>query len=110
MFLEPDRLVAAVSAFAGGLFWGGFHLATTILAGQPVTETDVVRALANVTLGLLGGGLLAYFVAPAIAPLIPFASLRDLHAVGFGLGAVAWEVAPFVYRGLHARALKLGKG
>lgn len=104
---EPDRVVAAFSALAGGAFWGLFHLATTLLAGQPVGRREVVTAAANVAVGLMGGMFAAYFLAPAIAPLIPWASLRDLHAVGFGIGAASWEVAPFAYRLLRRRAQRI---
>lgn len=104
MIPDPDRLTAALSALAGGAFWGLFSLATTLLAGQPVARADLLRALANVAAALIAGALVAYFLAPAVAPLIPWASLRDLHAVGFGMGALAWELAPFVYRIARARA------
>lgn len=110
MGLEPDRLTAAIAACAGGVFWGLFRLATTVLAGQPVAGSDVVRAGLNVAVGVGAGVLVAYFLAPALAPLIPFPSLRDLNAVGFGLGAGSWELAPFAYRILAARAAKLGQG
>lgn len=107
---DPDRIVAAVSALFGGAFWGLFHLATTLMSGQPVGRADTIRAVANIVIGILGGGLVAYFVAPAIAPLIPLKTLRDLHALGFGIGASAWEVAPFAYRLLHRRAASFGQG
>lgn len=108
--LDPDRLTAAISAFAGGVFWGLFHLATSVLAGQPVAHADLLRAIANVAIGILGGVLAAYFLAPALLPLIPVASLRDLHALGFGIGAGSWELAPFAYRMLKARAAKVEGG
>lgn len=101
---EPDRLIAALSAVAGGVFWALFHVFTTLLAGQPVRAQDLVKVGANVAVGIAAGALVAYFLAPAVAPLIPFASLRDLHAVGFGIGALAWEMAPFIYRIAKARA------
>lgn len=98
---DPDRLIAALSALAGGCFWGLFHFATAVLSGQPVGATAIVLALANVLVGIVGGTLLAYFVGPAVAAMIPVASLRDLHTVGFGIGAGAWEAAPFAYRWLR---------
>lgn len=109
MLPDPDRLTAALSALAGGIFWGLFQVATMLLAGQPLGEGAVFRALANVAVGLLGGVLAAYFLAVSLAPMIPFASLRDLHAVGFAIGAGSWEVAPFVYRWLTATAAKRAK-
>lgn len=110
MVPDPDRVVASVSALFGGVFWGLFSLSTALLAGQPVAADVLLRAVANVAIGIIGGALLAYFVGPALAPLIPFAALRDLHAVGFGLGVGAWEVAPFLYRGLRSRAKGFAKG
>lgn len=107
MPLDPDRLTAALSALAGGVFWGGFHLATTLWAGQPATRDQVLRAAGNVAAAVLMGVLAGYFVAPSIAPLIPLETLRDLHAVGFGVGAAAFELAPFAIRILRGRAARL---
>lgn len=104
MIIDPNRLTAAWSALAGGVFWGMFKFSTALLAGLPIGPADMIRAVANVAIGIGGGVLVAYFVAPALAPMIPFASLRDLHALGFGLGAGSWELAPFLYRLLRARA------
>jgi hypothetical protein len=43
------------------------------------------------------GAIAAYFVGPALASLVPLESLQDPHAVGFGIGAGAWEsVGPLV--------------
>lgn len=108
MGLDPERLTAAIAACAGGVFWGLFRLTTSLLAGQSVAGSDVIRAGLNVAAGLIAGILVAYFVAPALAPLIPWPSLRDLNAVGFGLGAGTWEIFPFVLGLARARAAKLG--
>lgn len=94
---EPDRLVAALSALAGGVFWGMHNLATALWARQPLQDAQVVGALANVAMAILGGAMAAYCLAPALTPLIPIAPLRDPHAMGFGIGAGSWELAPFVF-------------
>lgn len=98
--MPPDdvRTTLGLSALAGGAVWGLYHLATTLLAGQPVHRQDLILAGLNVSCAVAMGGLVAYFVGPTLAPLIPVAGLRDPHALGFGIGAVAWEVAPIVYR------------
>lgn len=101
---DPERLTATLAALAGGAFWGLYHLATALLAGRPVAQRDILLAGLNVAVGMLGGAAAAYFLAPALATLIPLESLRDLHAVGFGIGAGAWETAPFVFRALHGWA------
>lgn len=110
--MEPDqiRFTAAMSAVAGGIFYGMFHLATALWGGQPVGVQEMVRAAANVIFAVFGGVLVAYFLAPALAPLIPLESLRDPHAVGFGIGFGAWEAAPFGIRLLRGRAEKIAKG
>lgn len=106
---EPPRQALAISAFAGAAFWGMFHLWTTIWAGQPVARTDVVKAAVNVAMGLLGGVMVAWFLGPAVTPYVPLAGLKDPHVVGFAIGAATWEVAPFVYSWLRARAARTAK-
>lgn len=106
---EPPRLVMAVSAAAGGVFYGMVHLTTTLMAGQPVHRADLIRAAANVLMAILSGALVAYFLGPAIASYVPVAALREPYALGFGIGAGAFEVAPFAYRLLRARAAKIVK-
>ena len=102
MTLDPDRLQTAVAALAGGACWGLFHLATTLLNGQPVGRSDVLRAVANVIFGMIVGALAGYFVAPSLADLIPFASMRDPHVAGFAMGAGAWISWPFLQSWLGA--------
>lgn len=107
--MPPDdvtRTTLGLSAIAGAAVWGCYHLTTTLLAGQPVHRQDVILASLNVAAAILMGCLVAYFVGPALMPLVPIAGLRDPHAFGFAIGAVAWEAAPFLYRWLRVIAAK----
>jgi hypothetical protein len=111
--MPPDdlRSTLGLSAIAGGAVWGLYHLATTLLAGQPVHRQDILLASFNVAAAIAAGALAAWFVGPALIPLVPIAGLRDPHAIGFGIGAVAWEAAPFAYRWLRMfSASKAGGG
>lgn len=111
--MAPDdmtRTTLGLSALAGGAVWGLYHLATTLLAGQPVHKQDIVLASLNVAAAILMGSLVAYFIGPVVAPMIPVAGLRDPHALGFGIGAIAWEVAPFAYRLVRREAKKQAEG
>jgi MFS family permease len=109
MDTEPPRLALALSALAGAAVWGTFHLVTTLWAGQPVARADQLRALANVAAALLVGALCAYFVGPAVADYVPLAGLRDPHVVGFGIGMLAWEAAPFFFSWARLRAKRIAK-
>lgn len=109
MGLDPDRLQAAVAACAGAICWGLFHFATTVLAGQPVSRGDVLRASANVVFGIIVGVLAGYFIVPALAELIPWASMRDPHVSGFAVGAGAWISWPFLKSGIERWAGKTSK-
>lgn len=112
--MPPDdvslRATLGLSALAGAAVWGCYHLATTVWSGQPVHRQDLILAACNVTAAILVGGLVAYFLGPVLSPLIPMEGLRDPHAVGFGLGAVAWEAAPFAYRWVRIFAARKAGG
>jgi hypothetical protein len=108
--MPPDESLPAaygLSALAGGAMWGLYHLATTLLAGQPVHRQDLILAALNVACAIAMGGLVAYFVGPALAPLIPIESLRGPRPGGFAIGAVSWELAPMVYRWAKLLAAKM---
>lgn len=107
---EVARSTLGLSALAGGAVWGLYHLATTLLAGQPVHRQDIILAALNVACAIAAGGLVAYFLGPVLTPLVPIQGLREPHAVGFALGAVAWEAAPFAYRWLRLFAAKKSEG
>lgn len=112
--MPPDdavRQTLGLSAIAGGAVWGLYHLATIALAGQPVHRQDLILAAVNVACAVVAGGLVAYFLGPVIGPMIPLDGLRDPHALGFGVGAVAWEAIPFAYRRFRSiAAQKTGEG
>lgn len=99
--MPPDdvtRVTLSLSALAGGAVWGLLQLATKLLAGQPVHRQDLILAGLNVACGIAAGVLVAYFLGPALGPLIPVEGLRDPHALGFGIGALSWELAPIAYK------------
>src|SRR5665213_3185059 len=106
---ELSRSTLGLSAIAGGAVWGLYHLTTTLLAGQPVHRNDVVLASLNVAAAMVMGALVAYFLGPVIAPWVPVAGLREPHALGFGIGAISWEAAPFAYRWVRLAAAKRSK-
>lgn len=102
MSLDPERLTAAASALAGGAFYGLINVSALVLAGQPVTRIDLLRAGVNVGCAMAGGALVAYFLLPNLAASIPWTSLRDAHGLGFVIGAFGWVVAPSVYKWVRA--------
>lgn len=95
---EVTRSTLGLSAIAGGAVFGAYILATRLLAGQPVHRQDVILAFANVAAAVMVGALVAFFVGPVLIPMIPLEGLRDSHAVGFGIGATAWEFAPLFFK------------
>jgi hypothetical protein len=110
MPLDPDRLQAALAAVAGGVFYGMFHLTTMLFTGIAPARADILKAVANVLFAVLAGALVAYFLAPSLLQMVPWKEMRDLHSVGFVLGASAWELAPFAYRKARVwAAAKAGK-
>jgi hypothetical protein len=111
MDTEPPRqaLDFGLSAIGGSIFWGLYHLTSLWRAGKAVEPRHVVRAVMTVAAGILMGLLAAVFLGPSLAGLVPIAGLRDAHVVGFAIGAVAWEAAPFLFRGLRAFGAKKAK-
>lgn len=102
--IDPDRVRVAVAAFAGAFVYGVFTVVTLFLTGQHVSRKDLAKAGLNVFAAALCGVITAVVVAPAIAGLIPWASMRDLPTIGFIFGAVTWEVMPFALQGVRNRA------
>lgn len=102
--LDPDRLRVGLAALAGAVVYGVFSLVTLFMTGQHVSRLDFARALANVGAATVAGVVTAYVIAPWLSLLIPFAHLRDDVTVGFFVGALTWEVAPFFILGVKNRA------
>lgn len=102
--LDPERVRVALAAFAGAFVYGVFTLVTLFMTGKHVSRTDFLKAGLNVLAAALCGVITAVVIAPAVASLIPWASMRDLPTIGFFIGAVTWEVMPFALKGLRNRA------
>lgn len=102
--IDPEAVKRGLAAFAGAFVYGVFTLVTLFMTGQHVSRKDLFRAGLNVTAAAVCGVTTAVIVAPAIAAAIPFASLRDLPTISFFIGAVFWEVLPFVMLGVRNRA------
>lgn len=98
MDTEPPRLALAIYSLCGSIFFAMFHLATSLWAGQPVAVTDVIKAFANMVFAIVSGFLVAYALGPAIGSYFPAGELRDPHVVGFVVGALTWEAAPWFFR------------
>lgn len=104
ILIDPDRVKIAVAAFAGAFVYGVFTLVTLFMTGQHVSRADIFKAALNVTAAAMCGVLAAVILTPAMAGVIPWASMRDLPAIGFLIGAVFWEVLPFLLLGVKNRA------
>jgi len=109
MDTEPPRLAMGWSAFAGSILWAMYTLTIAMAAKQKLSPRAWVNAGLNVVAGIVAGVLVAVFLGPALTALIPVASLRDPHVVGFGLGAGAWEVVPWVYVLIRGRAARIAR-
>jgi len=87
-----------LSSLAGGAFYGLYHLAAVLLAGQPPTHRDVVRAVGNVICAIIAGALFATYAGAAV---LEWANVEFLDhnpsALGFGIGALTWELIPIAY-------------
>jgi len=102
--IDPDRVKIALAASAGAFVYGVFTVVTLFMTGQHVSRADLFRAGLNVFAATLCGVVTAVVVAPAVAGVIPWASMRDLPTIGFFIGALAWEVMPFLLQGVRNRA------
>lgn len=101
---DPERVRIAIAAFAGAFVYGVFTLVTLFMTGAHVSRADFLKAGLNVIAAAMCGVVTAVIVAPAVAGVIPWASMRDLPTIGFFIGAVTWEVLPFALKGLRNRA------
>ncbi len=103
-FIDPDRLRIAAAALAGAVVYGVFTLVTLCMTGQSVRRADLIRALANVIAAAVTGVIVAVVIAPNLTLVIPFVHLRDTSTVAFFIGALTWEVLPFLLLGVRNRA------
>jgi hypothetical protein len=102
--IDPDRLRIGLAALAGAVVYGVFTLVTLFMTGQSVRRVDLIRALANVIAAAVTGVIVAVVIAPNLTLVIPFVHLRDTSTVAFFIGALTWEVLPFLLLGVRNRA------
>lgn len=107
--LNPDGIKASVASLWGSAVFGVYYVVTRLLSGQPVTVRDCLYVLANVAAATFCGLVTAYFIGPTIASLMLLKPLQNVEGVGFVIGALLWEVMPFIIAGARARAKKLGR-
>ena len=104
MGLDPDKLTHVVAGLAGATVYGIFTVATLMTSGQHVTRVDLMRAAINMAAAALVGVLAAYFLAGVLAGAVPWVSLRSADLMAFAIGAIGWEVLPWVISGARGRA------
>ena len=102
--LDPDRIRVAVAALLGAVVYGVFTLVTLFMTGAHVSRLDLFRAALNVVAAVVCGVIVAVVLAPWLTLWIPIVSMRDPVPVSFFIGALAWEVLPFVFLAARNRA------
>jgi hypothetical protein len=102
--IDPEKARVAGAALAGAMVYGTYTFFAKILNGKRVSREDVILVLLNVLAAALCGVTTAVIVAPVVASMIPWVSLRDLPTVGFLIGALTWELLPFAIKGARNRA------
>lgn len=107
---ETDRLHAVFAAVPGAVIYGLYHFFALMFSGQPHVMADYIKASVNLLCAIVAGGILAYFLAPALTGWIPWAALRDVKAVAFVLGALGWELLPVAINAARGRLGRLGGG
>jgi len=104
MDVDPDRVRAVLGALGGASVYGLVQFGAVALGGHQPSRQEY-RALAlNILCAILAGVLLAGFLVGVVAPLIPFAPLRDASAFGFAVGAFGWELSPLIFKVIGNRA------
>lgn len=111
---DHDRLDMLLAALGGAALYGTYLIATILLAGQSPTRTDYLKAGVNIACACIAGVLITWFLGANLVALIPLESLRVPKAVGFMIGAAAWELIPAVFAMIKRRGQseidKLGGG
>lgn len=104
MDIDPDRLRAVLGALGGASLYGLVQFGALALSGHPVSRDDYRALGVNVVCAAAAGVILAFFLVQVVAPLIPFAPLRNAEAFGFGVGAFGWELLPLIFKAIGNRA------
>lgn len=107
MPLDSARWSAALDALAGGFFYGFYNLALLPLSGRKITRDQWLRALLDMACAMATGGLVAFFLTPAITAVLPWKALRDPQAVGFSVGMLTWELTGSVFALAKSRLQRL---
>ncbi|WP_340644442.1 hypothetical protein [Phenylobacterium sp.] len=106
---EPDRMAGFLATLAGTGLFGLFTLYGVLQSGLAPSREDLVRALTNIAFALATGALLGWVVVPHLVAIVPVEALREIHLVGFVIGASAWVSLPVAYKALAGfLAKKLG--
>lgn len=103
-WFDAARGAHSLAGLAGAAVYGVYQISSLVLSGQPVSRVELVRAGVNVLAAGLVGSISAYFLASELAVLVPFASLKNATLLAFAMGAIGWEVLPFVISGVRRRA------
>lgn len=92
-----DPQWAAWSGAAGGLVSALVHLGVVCLGAEPPTRQEILRGAIESVFAVIVGGLCAGFAVPSIIRFLHSAAPADVRAIGFGVGMLAWRVAPGVF-------------
>lgn len=106
MDIDPDRVRAAAGALMGAAIYGLVQFGAVALSGHPPTRDEYRALVLNVACATAAGVICAFALVQVLAPLIPFAPLRDAFAFGFGVGAFGWELLPLVFKVLRNQAVR----
>jgi hypothetical protein len=99
-------LRAVLGALGGAALYGFVQFGALIRSGHDVSLKEYMDLVVNIACAVLCGVLLTMFLAKVIAPLIPFASMRDTQMIGLFFGAFGWELLPLAYDLVKIKARK----
>jgi len=106
MDIDPDRLRAALGALGGAAIYGLVQFGAVALSGHQPTREQYRALVLNVGCATAAGVICAFALVHVLAPMIPFAPLREALAFGFGVGAFGWELLPLVFKVLRNQAVR----
>lgn len=110
---DPERLRYAFGGAAGSLVYGVYTFVRLVKAGVRPTLSDLGRAALNVAAAAVVGIISAFILGPGLVAVIPLAGLRgaaDPYAVGFGVGALGWELLPVLIEAARRVISGIGRG